>query len=205
MGHSKTAYLYIEIKNDYSQTHINMIKTTIFTRALITLLSVLGIFQITQFFGSASTNTKDLPTANASLSNQTTENDVQDAFLASLPEQAKTYITDHFALDTKDVEWIKRDYGMEAIFKQNGRTYEVEFDHEGNWVETELENVPAIEIPSKVIETAKALHPTGQITEFEIELTAKGTFYEIEMTTANGEVELYLDSNGKRMYNTNED
>jgi hypothetical protein len=39
MGHSKTAYLYIEIKNDYSQTHINMIKTTIFTRALITLLA----------------------------------------------------------------------------------------------------------------------------------------------------------------------
>jgi uncharacterized membrane protein YkoI len=94
---------------------------------------------------------------------------------------------------------------MEAIFKQNGRTYEVEFDHEGNWVETELENVPAIEIPAKVIETAKALHPKSQITEFEIELTAKGTFYEVEMTTPNGEVELYLDGNGKRMYNTNED
>jgi uncharacterized membrane protein YkoI len=184
-----------------------MIKTTIFTRALITLLSVPGIFQITQFFGSASTNTKDLPTAKASVSNQnqTTENDVQDAFLASLPEQATTYVKDHFALDTKDVEWMKRDYGTEAIFKQNGRTYEVEFDHEGNWIETELENVPAIEIPTKVIETAKSIHPTGQITEFEIELTAKGTFYEIEMAAANGEVELYLDGNGKRMYNTNED
>jgi uncharacterized membrane protein YkoI len=184
-----------------------MIKTTIFTRALITLLSVLGIFQITQFFGSASINTKDLPTANASVSiqNQTLENDVQDAFLASLPEQAKTYVKDHFALDTKDVEWVKRDYGMEAIFKQNGRTYEVEFDHEGNWVETELENVPAIEVPTKVIEAAKAMHPTGQITEFEIELTAKGTFYEVEMATPNGEVEMYFDGNGKRMYNTNED
>jgi uncharacterized membrane protein YkoI len=184
-----------------------MIKTTIFTRALITLLSVLGIFQITQFFGSASTNTKDLPTANASISiqNRTLENDVQDAFLASLPEQATTYVKDHFALDTKDVEWVKRDYGMEAIFKQNGRTYEVEFDHEGNWVETELENVPAIEIPAKVIEAAKAMHPTGQITEFEIELTAKGTFYEVEMATPNGEVEMYFDGNGKRMYNTNED
>ena len=182
-----------------------MIKTTIFTRALITLLSVLGLFQITQFFGSTKTENVPIAKASASNQNQTVENDVQDAFIASLPEQATAYIKDHFALDPKDVEWVKRDYGMEAIFKQNGRTYEVEFDHEGNWVETELENVPAIEIPAKVIETAKAMHPTSQITEFEIELTAKGTFYEVEMSTPNGEVELYLDGNGKRMYNTNED
>ena len=56
-------------------------------------------------------------------------------------------------------------------------------------------------VPS-VIEVAKAIHPSSHITEFEIEIAANGTFYEVEMATENGEVELYFDGKGKRMKNT---
>ena len=66
---------------------------------------------------------------------------------------------------------------------------------------------------SSVIETGlidyKSVRAVGEanpfIQEFEIELTPKGTFYEIEMVSGTQETELYYDSQGKRTENTNED
>jgi hypothetical protein len=184
-------------------------QSTLFSKILVGVLCVFGIFQIAQLFTGKSfattTETDAHPTttttAPATPSNSNEETDPN--FI--IPDLAKTYMKDKFSLEGQGMEWVKRDYGMEAIFKQNGRTYEVEFDHKGNWVETELEDVPAIEVPIIVIEAAKAVYPTARISEYEIEITAKGTFYEVEMMTDNGEVELYFDNKGKRLKNENED
>ncbi len=184
-------------------------KTTVLTRIFIAALCALGIYQIFQFLKPTTSNSsaKEEKTEKTSLSTaKTTENDGEDdPALDNLPVAAKNYVKEKFALEPNQAEWKKQSFGYEAIFQQNGRTYEVEFDPQGNWVETELENVPSVEVPSVIIDAAKKLYPTGRITEFEIELTPKGTFYELEMTTEKGETEVYFDSNGQRAKNLNED
>jgi uncharacterized membrane protein YkoI len=184
-------------------------QTTVFTKVLIAALCGLGFLQIVQFVKNQTVThspasemaQKNAPRATAEIN--TTAEDADPNFI--IPENAVLYLKDRFALNQQEAEWVKTRYGLEAIFKQNGRTYEVEFDHLGKWLETELEDVPAIEIPTNVIEAAKKLYPTARISEYEIEMTPKGTFYEVEMTTDNGEVELYFDGKGNRTKNENED
>jgi hypothetical protein len=184
-------------------------QTTLFSKILVGVLCVFGIFQIAQLFTGKSfvtpteTDAHPITATTAPITTSYSNEEADPTFV--LPELAKTYMKDKFSLESQGMEWVKRNYGMEAIFKQNGRTYEVEFDHKGNWIETEMEDVPAVEIPTLIIEAAKAVYPTARISEYEIELTAKGTFYEVEMTTETGEVELYFDNKGKRAKNENED
>ena len=199
---------------NYSKKIKKMNQITPFAKFIMIFAAVAGTFFIGRSFGkeentlntsqkteTTTAATKRLTTATAT----TADNDAEQIATFNIAPKAIAYLEENFPIRANQANWQERKYGYEAIFDKSGRTYEVEFDKTGNWLETELEDVPAIEIPNKIIQIVKRDFPNHRIQEIEIELTPKGTFYEIEMVSGTQETELYYDSQGKRTENMNED
>jgi uncharacterized membrane protein YkoI len=188
-----------------------MNQTTVFAKFIVIFAAVIGIFYLGHSFGKevrTATETmknKQNRSELASIAPNPKDNDQENSLNAAISPKAIAYLEDNFPVRADAVKWQMQHYGYEAIFEKNGRTYEVEFDKNGNWLETELEDVPAIEIPTNILQIVKREFPNNRIQEFEIELTPKGTFYEVEVLIDNQEKEIYYDSQGKRAENTNED
>lgn len=100
--------------------------------------------------------------------------------------------------------WESQPYGYEAVFTKDGIEYEAEFSKDGQWLETEYE-VSETQFPASVLERVKREYPGYAITKREIELTPKGTFYEVEVKQGDTEIELYFDERGKPTTNSHED
>lgn len=101
--------------------------------------------------------------------------------------------------------WSSQPYGYEAIFKfKNGIEYEVEFSKDGRWLETEYE-VPENQFSSLVLNRVKKEYPGYKITKREIELTPRGTFYEVEVEGGGKQIERYYDERANPARNLNED
>jgi hypothetical protein len=91
--------------------------------------------------------------------------------------------------------WQKHDYGYEAVFTEDNIQYEAEFSDTGEWLETEY-YVTEKEFPSIILNRIKEERPGFIVTKYEIEITPKGIFYEVDITDGELEEELYLDGNG---------
>ncbi|RUS97984.1 hypothetical protein DSM106972_082030 [Dulcicalothrix desertica PCC 7102] len=91
--------------------------------------------------------------------------------------------------------WQKHYYGYEAVFIQNNIKYEAEFSANGEWLETEY-YVSEKEFPEAVLQKIKKQRPNFVITKYEIEITPKGIFYEVDITDGEIEEELYFDEKG---------
>jgi uncharacterized membrane protein YkoI len=103
------------------------------------------------------------------------------------------------------IHWVKQKNGWEAQFENDGQEMEVEFDESGNWLETELESVSKTMIPQHIMKAVQQRFPACQFKEFEIEYTAEGTFYEIEIIDGGQEREVYYNAKGEKKSNLNED
>jgi Putative beta-lactamase-inhibitor-like, PepSY-like len=95
-------------------------------------------------------------------------------------------------------------YGYEAVFSQAGIEYEGEFAASGQWLETEYE-VAENQFSAVVLQKVRQENPGYEITKREIEITAQGTFYEVEIESGGRQLELYFDSQGNPVPNSNED
>ncbi|GJD22387.1 unknown protein [Rivularia sp. IAM M-261] len=91
--------------------------------------------------------------------------------------------------------WQRHYYGYEAVFIQNNIKYEAEFSANGEWFETEY-YVSEKEFPQAVLQKIKKQRPNFIITKYEIEITPKGIFYEVDITDGEIEEELYFDVKG---------
>jgi hypothetical protein len=100
--------------------------------------------------------------------------------------------------------WQRHDYGYEAVFTEDNIQYEAEFSATGEWLETEY-YVTEKEFPPIVLERIKQERPGFIVTKYEIEITSKGVFYEVDITDGELEEELYLDSNGNLQVDVYED
>ncbi|WP_414577714.1 PepSY-like domain-containing protein [Anabaena sp. CCY 9402-a] len=100
--------------------------------------------------------------------------------------------------------WQRHDYGYEAVFTEDNIQYEAEFSATGEWLETEY-YVTEKEFPPIVLERIKEKRPGFIVTKYEIEITPKGIFYEVDITDGELEEELYLDSNGNLQVDLYED
>jgi len=100
--------------------------------------------------------------------------------------------------------WESQPYGYEAIFQKNGIEYEAEFSKDGRWLETEYE-VPENQFSTLVLNRVKKEYPGYKITKREIELTPRGTFYEVEVEGGGKQIERYYDQRGNPARNSNED
>ncbi len=87
---------------------------------------------------------------------------------------------------------------------QNGLETEAEYNASGQWLETEVE-VEEAAFSKAVLDRIRQLYPQYTITKREIETTPNGTFYEVEITLGDQELELYFDANGNPATNSNED
>lgn len=135
------------------------------------------------------------------------DNDEKGIFDATImpPKMLEKIKTDYPDQDLNTIQWAERKYGWEALFESEGQDFEVEFNKSGEWLETELENVPQTLIPQFVIKAVKQRFPSSQFKEFEIEYTQEGTFYEIEIVDDGQERELYYNDKGERKSNKYED
>lgn len=100
--------------------------------------------------------------------------------------------------------WESQPYGYEAIFKKNGIEYEAEFSKDGRWLETEYE-VPENQFSPLVLNRVKKEYPGYKIKKREIELTPRGTFYEVEVEGGGKQIERYYDERANPARNSNED
>ena len=100
--------------------------------------------------------------------------------------------------------WESQPYGYEAIFQKNGIEYEAEFSKDGRWLETEYQ-VPENRFSALVINRVKKEYPGYKITKREIELTPRGTFYEVEVEGGGKQIERYYDERANPARNLNED
>ncbi len=100
--------------------------------------------------------------------------------------------------------WESQPYGYEAIFQKNGIKYEAEFSQDGRWLETEYE-VPENRFSTLVINRVKKEYPGYKIKKREIELTPRGTFYEVEVEGGGKQIERYYDERANPARNLNED
>lgn len=91
--------------------------------------------------------------------------------------------------------WQKHYYGYEAVFIQNNIKYEAEYSDNGEWLETEY-YVSEKEFPKAVLQKIKKERPNFVITKYEVEITPKGIFYEVDITDGEIEEELYFDEKG---------
>ncbi len=91
--------------------------------------------------------------------------------------------------------WQKHYYGYEAVFIQNNIKYEAEYSDNGEWLETEY-YVSEKEFPKAVLQKIKKERPNFVITKYEVEITPKGIFYEVDITDGEIEEELYFDGKG---------
>ncbi|MDY7012578.1 MAG: PepSY-like domain-containing protein [Cyanobacteriota bacterium] len=99
---------------------------------------------------------------------------------------------------------VQPSYGYEAVFEQNGIEYEVEFASDGTWLETEYE-VDDLQFPSEILNRVRQQYPDYTITKREIEMTPRGTFYELEVERGDEEIEVYFNDRGLPAVNFNED
>ncbi len=137
----------------------------------------------------------------------TADNDEQVRFDATvMPPKMGEKIAELFPDQAAEsINWTKNKHGWEAIFETDGQEVEVEFDEAGNWLETELENVAKTMIPQRILAAVQQRFPACQFKEFEIEYTADGTFYEIEIMDGGQEREVYYNDKGEKKSNLNED
>lgn len=91
--------------------------------------------------------------------------------------------------------WQKHYYGYEAVFIQSDIKYEAEFSANGEWLETEY-YVSEKEFPKLVLQKINEERPKFTITKYEVEITPKGIFYEVDITDGEIEEELYFDEKG---------
>ncbi len=91
--------------------------------------------------------------------------------------------------------WELHYQGYKATFIENGIKYEAEFLASGQWVETER-IVSKKEFPEVVLQKIKEKYPGFIVTKYEIEITPKGVFYEVDITNGEIEDELYFDEKG---------
>ncbi|MBF2066865.1 MAG: PepSY-like domain-containing protein [Calothrix sp. C42_A2020_038] len=91
--------------------------------------------------------------------------------------------------------WELHYYGYKANFIENGIKYEAEFLANGQWVETER-IVSEKEFPEVVLQKIKEKYPGFIVTKYEIEITPKGVFFEVDITNGEIEDELYFDEKG---------
>lgn len=101
--------------------------------------------------------------------------------------------------------WERQPFGYEAVYSTGGVEYEVEFSHAGQWLETEYEVTRDDELPAAVVARVAREYPGLPVTKREIEQTADGEFYEVEVETSRGDVEVYFDGAGMLAANRNED
>ncbi len=191
-----------------------MNQSTPFAKFIMVFAAIAGIFFVGRYFGKEEKTPTDKSNTEASTTptkrftnaaSPVNDNDPQQIADFPIAPKAVTYLEENFPIRADKANWQERKYGYEAIFEKSGRTYEVEFDKNGNWLETELEDVPVMEVPNAIIQTVKRDFPNHRIQEVEIEFTPKGTFYEIEMVNGTQETELYYNSQGQRTENANED
>jgi Putative beta-lactamase-inhibitor-like, PepSY-like len=100
--------------------------------------------------------------------------------------------------------WQRHHYGYEAVFTQNNIEYEGEFSADGEWLETEY-YVTEKEFPLAVLKKIKKEYPKLIITKYEVEITPKGVFYELDVTDGETEEELYFDEKGNPAFDLYED
>lgn len=100
--------------------------------------------------------------------------------------------------------WQRHEYGYEATFIQNNIKHEAEFSATGEWLETEY-YAKAKDFPPLVLNRIKEIRPQFTITKYEIEITPKGIFYEVDITDGETEEELYFDSQGNPQLDLYED
>lgn len=100
--------------------------------------------------------------------------------------------------------WQRHEYGYEAVFIQNNLKYEAEFSDTGEWLETEY-YAKKKDFPPYILNRIKQERPQFTITKYEIEITPKGIFYEVDITDGETEEELYFDSQGNPQIDLYED
>ncbi|BAZ10709.1 hypothetical protein NIES4071_25320 [Calothrix sp. NIES-4071] len=100
--------------------------------------------------------------------------------------------------------WQRHYDGYEAIFTQNNIKYNAEFSSDGKWLETEY-LVSKAEYPSIVLQKIQKKYPKFLITKYEIEITPRGLFYEVDITDGEIEDELYFDEKGNLAADLHED
>lgn len=83
--------------------------------------------------------------------------------------------------DEKNAKWEYDDVGnYEAKFKEDGETYRVDFDKNGNWVETE-NTLKYKNLPEAVQDAIKRDYDKDDIVEIErVESAKKGLFFDVE-------------------------
>ncbi|WP_242048156.1 MULTISPECIES: PepSY-like domain-containing protein [Nostocales] len=100
--------------------------------------------------------------------------------------------------------WQRNYYGYEATFIKKNVKYEAEFSETGEWLETEY-YVTEKEFPDVILKRIRQEYPTFKITKYEIEITPKGNFYEVDITDGEMEYELYFDVHGNTQVDMYED
>ena len=96
------------------------------------------------------------------------------------------------------------DNWCEFIFEEGALTIEVEFGENGQWFETEEENLPVQEVPQAVLAELSKRFPKGEIIKCERETTPYGIFYEIDLRFPDGgENEYYYTPGGTYLQGQN--
>ena len=113
---------------------------------------------------------------------QTAPQQVIDAFKANFP-------------DIEGVNFYLAGTYIEANYKENGLERAVFFNEKGNIVAMETELSPTDLMPS-IKDYLTQHYPTHNIMEVEKSEVPKGTFYEVELSQREVEVELIFDENG---------
>ena len=94
----------------------------------------------------------------------------------------------------KKVQWEQEgDSIWEVEFIWEGIRYEVNYDNEGNRIQTEHELTDS-EIPHNLLECLNKSYPDYEIEEAWWVETSQGIFYEFELEAKDGEVEVLMNS-----------
>jgi hypothetical protein len=175
------------------------------------IIAVMGFFILRPSSSTSENKAKNAQTTNSNTAGiahkQQADNDEHIRFDPTImPQKMMDKVAELYPeLNANNIHWVQPKYGWEAQFEADGQEIEVEFDKSGNWIETELENVPRTMIPQRVLAAVLSRFPSCQFKEYEIEYTADGTFYEIEIMDGEQEREIYYNDKGEKKTNTNED
>lgn len=112
------------------------------------------------------------------------------------------------SVNPEKITWSKQNWnggrykGWEAHFFFDGNEYEVEFDEQGNWLETEMQKVAESFIPPHVLSAIKRDFPNTEVLHWEIEYTSDNkVYYEAEIHLDH-DIDITYDMNGVQ-YKTN--
>ena len=130
--------------------------------------------------------------------------------LTSACQKALEMLLDRFpGIQLEMVDWKKlpklyncsSSSGYEAVFADNNRIIEAEFDLNGYLLEIEYENMPFREVPQPVKAAFLAAFPNQNVTTFELEVMPNGQkFYEFEVHSST-DTDVTFDENGNRVSN----